>query len=194
LKHFALLSILFYLASCVQGEQKVASAQGVSTSVIQPSQTSVGCPGPSPIPPEIAFPPCTTSPPPNNYPFTRLTSPVELQVSISNPNNLNYTQQWVVNGSVFSTNQNSFWIEPGDTNDFPNYGLQVVSSILRDSSNQVISTLSWSFNIVTGIPGYLSLQPLPTPNLYPGSPVPIWNSPQTMTATIENAGGTPYYH
>ncbi len=187
LKFWGLLSIFVLITSCMQGEQKLPVTQGATTGLVQPSQTSVGCPDPSPIPPEVTFPSCGTT-----YPFTRITPPVTLRISVSNPNNLPYTQVWIVNGSVQATNTTSFIIDSSNTTLYPTLGLQVVSSALKDSGGNIISNLSWSFNILSGIPAYSSLSPLPAPNLYPGSPIPNWNTPQTITAVVSNPGGTPY--
>jgi hypothetical protein len=186
LKHLALLSLLIYLASCVQGEQKVPISQGATVEIIQPSQNSApGFPPPSPIPPEVAFAPTP-------YPFSYTTPSKVLKVSITNSNNLPYSIEWLKNGTQTTppNNTDSFTIV------FSQYplGTNVVSSVLRDSSGNILSTLVWSFQITSAAPSYQTFSPPPAPTLYPGLPLAPWDANEVITVDIVDTGGTTYYN
>lgn len=186
MKHWALLSLLFYLASCVQGEQKSAVSEGASVGIIQPSQNSApGYPPPSPIPPEVAFAPTP-------YPFSYSTPSIPLKVTITNSNNLPYTIEWLRNGiqTTPPNNTDSFLVTPTQ---YP-LGTNTVTSVLRDGSGNILSTLVWSFQITSASPSYDSLTPLPSPAIYPGLPIAPWEPNETITADITNPGGYTYYH
>ncbi len=197
LKHLILLSLLFYLASCVEGEQKVSvtteeGTQPPSALTITQIPTA-GSPPALPIPSNLAFTSTycnSTFCPDNQYPFFRTTQAI-LEVQISNPSNLPFTLEWSVNNGtplvVNNPTQSSFILDGSNTALFPILGFYTITSTLKDSSGNFISNLIWSIEIVGTNPTYASFSPAPSPTPYVGSPFSASNSAtQTISVTISN--------
>jgi hypothetical protein len=194
-KHLILLSLLFYLSSCVEGEQKVivSTGEGVSTPLSITQAATNGSPPALPIPPNLAFTSTYCNAiycPDNQFPFFRTTSAI-VEVQISNPSNLPFTLEWSVNNGtpqiVDSPTQSSVLLDGNNTLLFPVLGFYTIQSTLKDSSGGFISNLVWSVELVGTNPTYGSFSPSPSPTPFVGSPFSASNNAtQTISATISN--------
>jgi hypothetical protein len=194
-KHLILLSLLFYVASCVEGEQKVVVSTGEGvTPTFEITQTPTnGSPPALPIPPNLAFTStyCNNIFCPNNqFPFFRTTKAI-LEVQIDNPSNLPFTLEWSVNNGapliVVDPTQSSILLDGNNTLLFPILGFYTIQSTIKDSSGGLLSNLVWSVEIVGTNPTYGSFSPSPSPTPYVGSPFSSSNNAtQTISANISN--------